>query len=496
MIKSSARMLPWLVCSALTSLSPAHAANLIDVSLAPQAFLSGNAGMATLTGIGSSVDFRPERSQALGDGKTATRYRQYFQGVPIWSQAVVQVTSTGLRGEAPELQGQVVGQLEDDLKTVTPGLSSDQVLQQAKLQYASGRVTQNDQTQLVVRLDQDNTAHLVYLVSFLLPGDEPARPTMLVDANSGNVIKAWDGLTHFNASGPGGNPKVGKYEFGKEYGFLNVSSNCSMDNGTVRAIDLASTKNTSKSKPFKFTCPRNNQDKQINSSYGTINDAYYFGNAVVGLYRDWLGIKPLKSTLLLHVHYGKRYENAFWDGSSMNFGDGADEMYPLVSADITGHEISHGFTEQNAGLIYSEQSGGINEAFSDMAGIATEFYVKGHTSWRIGEDVMKGSKPLRYMDHPANDSRSIEMAADFSPGMDPHHSSGVYNRAYYLLANTPDWSIKQAFQVFSDANRMYWNAESNYNQAACGVITAAKNRGFKSDDVVSAFSQVGVRCKV
>ena len=74
------------------------------------------------------------------------------------------------------------------------------------------------------------------------------------------------------------------------------------------------------------------------------------------------------------VHYSNSFENAFWNGQQMTFGDGRNRFYPLVSLDVTAHEVSHGFTEQNSGLVYRNQSGGMNEAFSDMAGEAAEYY--------------------------------------------------------------------------------------------------------------------------
>ncbi|MBE1043438.1 M4 family metallopeptidase, partial [Escherichia coli] len=120
-------------------------------------------------------------------------------------------------------------------------------------------------------------------------------------------------------------------------------------------------------------------------------------------------------------------ENAYWDGTAMLFGDGATMFYPLVSLDVAAHEVSHGFTEQNSGLIYRGQSGGMNEAFSDMAGEAAEFYMRGKNDFLIGYDIKKGSGALRYMDQPSRDGRSIDNASQYYNGIDVHHSSGVYN---------------------------------------------------------------------
>ena len=124
---------------------------------------------------------------------------------------------------------------------------------------------------------------------------------------------------------------------------------------------------------WSFTCPTSGGDG-INGAYSPINDAHFFGGVIDGMYRGWFGVAPLSFQLVMRVHYGRSYENAFWNGTAMYFGDGASYFYPLVSLDVTSHEISHGFTEQHSSLQYSGQSGGINEAFSDMAGEAAEYY--------------------------------------------------------------------------------------------------------------------------
>ena len=163
-------------------------------------------------------------------------------------------------------------------------------------------------------------------------------------------------------------------------------------------------------------------------------DAHYFGNVVFNMYNAYLGVRPISQKLLMRVHYSSNYENAFWDGTAMHFGDGASTFYPLVSLDVASHEVSHGFTEQNSNLTYSGQSGGMNEAFSDMAGEAAEFYMKGKNDWMVGYEIFKGTGALRYMDNPTKDGASIDHASKYTSSLDVHYSSGVYNKAFYLLA--------------------------------------------------------------
>ncbi|PKH89493.1 hypothetical protein CXF79_01570 [Colwellia sp. Bg11-28] len=270
-----------------------------------------------------------------------------------------------------------------------------------------------------------------------------------------------------------------------------TGDNCAMENTNVKTVNLNHSK--SGSNVFTFACSRNTH-KEINGAYSPLNDAHFFGNAIFSMFNDWYSTSPLDSQLVLRVHYGNSYENAFWDGSSMTFGDGGSRLYPLVSLDVTAHEVAHGVTEQNSGLIYSAQSGGINEAFSDLAGEAAEYYVRGSNDWLTGADIFKGEGSLRYMEDPTRDGNSIGHADNYYNGIDVHHSSGVFNRAFFLLANKDNWNTKLAFDVMYDANRFYWTPNTTFIEGACGVIHAADDLGYNVTDVIDSFEQVGVTC--
>ncbi|AUH52979.1 peptidase M4 family protein [Chromobacterium sp. ATCC 53434] len=486
-------MLRGLVLSALAVMSSAAlAAERIDLERLGKA-QANSAAAAAFTGVGQA-DLKPLRSTQFSTGKVVTRYQQYYQGVPVWGEAVVEEKQPGaLKASAAKLSGHYIANIQSDLASAKPTLSSAQALSQAKSLKANGNATYNDKTELVVQLNGQNVAQLVYLVSFVVDnGKEPSRPSFIIDANSGQVLKQWEGLSHAEAGGPGGNAKTGQYTYGKDYGPLIVTSDCKMDSGNVATINLNG--GTSGTTPYKFACPTNTY-KAINGAYSPLNDAHYFGNVVFNLYKDWFNLKPINQKLLMKVHYSRNYENAFWDGTAMTFGDGGSTFYPLVSLDVSAHEVSHGFTEQNSGLVYSGQSGGINEAFSDMAGEAAEYYMKGKNDFLVGAEIFKKTGALRYFADPTKDGQSIGNAKDYYNGLDVHYSSGVYNKAFYLIATSPNWNTRKAFEVFVDANRLYWTANATYNSAACGVVKAADARGYSSADVTKAFTAVGVTCK-
>lgn len=213
-----------------------------------------------------------------------------------------------------------------------------------------------------------------------------------------------------------------------------------MNNDNVKTINMNN--RTSGGSVVEFSCP-DSSENYVNGAYSAENDAHYFGGVIFDMYNDWFNTSPLTFQLEMRVHYGSSYENAFWDGTGMTFGDGGSTFYPLVSLDVSAHEVSHGFTEQNSNLNYDGESGGINEAFSDMAGEAAEYYMKGENDWKVGAEIYKASGALRYMDQPSKDGASIDTADDYYNGLDVHYSSGVFNRAFYLLATTSGWDTKK-----------------------------------------------------
>ena len=454
--------------------------------------------------IGADADTRLVLMRRNSDhGVTNTRYQQTFRGIPVFGESIV-VSEDASSGKLRTLFGRQVTGLASEISTAPSRVFKGQALAIAK-QAALGNqlgamVTRNEHSDLMIYVDDAGHAHKAYVVNFFADTatqGHPTRPFVIVDADSGKVLKKWEGLTtDLIGTGPGGNQKTGQYEYGTDYGFMDVAvsgSTCTMNNVEVKTVDL--NHGTSGTTAFSYTCPRHTGDS-INGGYSPLNDAHYFGSVIQNMYNAYTGADALTFQLVMRVHYGNNYENAFWDGSTMTFGDGASTFYPLVSADVGGHEVSHGYTQQHSNLTYSGKSGGINEAFSDMGGEATEYYFKGSNDFLVGEEIFKGAAgtALRYMCNPPQDGISIDNAANYRNGMDVHYSSGVYNKAFCLLAKTPGWDTPKAFKAMARANANYWTASTDFNQGACGVETAATDLGYNKADVTAAFAAVGVSC--
>lgn len=156
------------------------------------------------------------------------------------------------------------------------------------------------------------------------------------------------------------------------------------------------------------------------------------------------------------VHFGKLYDNAFWDGNQMVFGDGDGEIFQRFtrSLSVIGHELAHGVTQYSAGLVYRNQAGAINESLSDVFGVLVEQYVAQQTaaeaSWLVGEGLFTGTvqgSALRSMKAPGTaydddvlgkDPQPDSMDSYVRTGADNggvHINSGIPNRAFYLVAS-------------------------------------------------------------
>ncbi|WP_437613499.1 M4 family metallopeptidase [Erwinia sp. V71] len=160
-------------------------------------------------------------------------------------------------------------------------------------------------------------------------------------------------------------------------------------------------------------------------------------------------------SLLGTVHYGKEYQNAFWNGQQMVFGDGDGEIFNrfTIAIDVVAHELAHGVTESEAGLIYFQQAGALNESLSDVFGaMVKQFHLQqsaDQADWIIGEGLLAAGisgTGLRSMSEPGSAYNDPMLGKDPQPAHmreyvetredngGVHINSGIPNRAFYLAA--------------------------------------------------------------
>jgi Zn-dependent metalloprotease len=230
------------------------------------------------------------------------------------------------------------------------------------------------------------------------------------------------------------------------------------------------------------------------------------------------------------VHYGIRYNNAFWNNACfcMTYGDGDGVITgPLVSLDVSGHEMAHGVTAHTAGLVYSGESGGLNEANSDIFGTMVEFYANNSLDtgdYLMGEETVIANvsgapdqRALRYMYNPSRDTRSPNCWSASLATLDVHYSSGVGNRFFYLLAEgsgartysgvdhaTPTCNggavsgvgREKAGRIWYRALTLYFTSTTNYAGARAATLLAATDLygagSAEANAVAAAWSAVSV----
>jgi Zn-dependent metalloprotease len=220
--------------------------------------------------------------------------------------------------------------------------------------------------------------------------------------------------------------------------------------------------------------------------------------------------------LLNYVHYDFNYANAFWDGQRMTYGDGNGSSYhALISLDIAAHEMTHGVTQNSAGLIYRNEWGALNESFSDIFAQTTEYFgTPQDFNYRIGEKMTVDSLGIRSMSDPKSmgDPDTYLAGLWYTGPLDNggvHINSGVQNYWFYVL--TEGDSGQNDLGVVYDINGIgiekaaaisyrnlayYLTRTSEYYDARAGAIQAAEDLygvcSLELLTVVEAWRAVGV----
>ncbi len=257
------------------------------------------------------------------------------------------------------------------------------------------------------------------------------------------------------------------------------------------------------------------QDATVNRAYAGLGATFEHFLTVFGRDSvDGFGL-PLDAT----VHYDREYNNAFWNGEQMVFGDGDGEIFRdfTVALDVIGHELTHGVTQHTANLTYYGQPGALNESVSDVFGSLVKQYSLGQTAaeadWLIGAGLLAPrvtGEALRSMKAPGTAYDDDVLGKDPQPAtMDDyvrtgrdnggvHINSGIPNHAFYLAATAlGGHAWEKAGQVWYDVLTGGELAEDAlFTDFATLTVKAARERFGDADEldaVRKAWEQVGVR---
>ncbi|GAA3854623.1 M4 family metallopeptidase [Streptomyces lacrimifluminis] len=449
------------------------------------------------------------------DGSQHVRYDRTYRQLPVLGgDFVVHLTPGGTYRGASRATTRPIS-----LSTISPAVSAPKAadlaasaLRAANRGEALKRTTSKPQLVVDALHGTPKLAWQTNAVALDSAGNPVAR-TVVTDARTGAQIDAWDSIETATGDGKslyGGTVPLETTVSGSTYQLKDPTRGNTYtgdaENGTdlcifgICIIRAPATLFTDADNHWGAGATADRASAAVDAQYGTDETWDY--------YKDTFGRSGIKGNGVgsyNRVHYGNNYNNAFWDNSCfcMTYGDGDGTTFgPLVSLDVAGHEMTHGVTSATANLTYSGESGGLNEATSDIFGTLVEFNAANSTDpgdYLIGEKIVKpgfGRSALRYMDQPSKDGNSANCWSSGVGNLDVHYSSGVANHFAYLLAegsgaktlngvsyNSPTCNgstvggIGQAKlgAIWYKALTTYMTSSTNYAGARTATLNAARD---------------------
>ncbi|MFE9251255.1 M4 family metallopeptidase [Streptomyces sp. NPDC007088] len=433
------------------------------------------------------------------DGTLHTRYERTYDGLPVLGGDLVVATSPAGKTEAVSRASRARLTGVNTKAEVKPATAQKQALSAAASKGAEKAVT--DQAPRKVVWLAGGTPTLAYetVVGGLQEDGTPNELHVVTDAATGK--KLWEYQAIENGTGNtqySGTVTLTTTKSGSTYNLTDASR------GNHKTYNLA---NKTSGTGTLFSGPDDVWGNGVGTNVETAAaDAAYGAQETWDFYKNTFGRSGIRGdgvAAYSRVHYGNNYVNAFWDDSCfcMTYGDGAGNAAPLTALDVAGHEMSHGVTSETAGLNYSGESGGLNEATSDIFGTGVEFYSNTATDpgdYLIGEkiNINGDGTPLRYQDKPSKDGASKDYWSSSLGGLDVHYSSGPANHFFYLLSEGSGAKVvngvsynsptsdglpvtgigrDKALQIWYKALTTQFTSTTNYASARTGTLAAASS---------------------
>jgi thermolysin len=346
----------------------------------------------------------------------------------------------------------------------------------------------------LVYVAQGDQAVLAYKVGVRYMGEQPGNWTIFVNANDGSIVDSFNAIHTVVGTGVGVLGDTKSINTTLRSGLYYTEDTTKAMTGI---IDTYHWNNTTTSQYYN-----SDADNNFNATnQRAATDAHYYAGKTYDYYKNTLGRNSYNNagaTLYSGVRYGVKYNNAFWNGQEMTYGDGDGIQFRALSGsyDVVAHELTHAVTEYTSGLVYSYQSGALNESWSDaMASVMDS------GDWLIGEDVYTpatSGDALRSMSNPAAYGQPAHMNAYVNTSSDNggvHTNSGIPNKAFYNYA-TAIGSRDVAGRVWYKAATSYLTSNSSFSQARAATLSAAASLYGTSStyytQLATAWTNVGV----
>ncbi|MFC8875788.1 M4 family metallopeptidase, partial [Streptomyces ardesiacus] len=388
--------------SELVKLSPAQRAELIRDANATKAKTADDLGLGAKEQL-VVRDVAQDR-----DGTVHTRYERTYDGLPVLGGDLVVASDAGRTEQVVKATPKAIRPA-----TVTPKISAAKAESQAvsAAKAAGAEQPDADRAPRKVIWAANGTPVLAYetVVGGLQEDGTPNELHVVTDAATGAKLYEYQAVE--NGTGNtlySGTVTLGTAQSGSSYTLTDTARGNHKTYNLNRGTSGTGTLFTGPDDVWGNGSASNAETAAADAHYGAALTWDYYKNVHgrSGIRGDGVGAYS-------RVHYGNNYVNAFWQDSCfcMTYGDGSGNANPLTSIDVAAHEMSHGVTSVTAGLNYSGESGGLNEATSDIFATAVEFYANNSSDvgdYLIGEeiDINGDGTPLRYMDKPSKDGAS------------------------------------------------------------------------------------------
>ncbi|UOY91003.1 M4 family metallopeptidase [Ectobacillus sp. JY-23] len=457
--------------------------------------------------------FKIIRSETDQTNTTILYLQQMFNGLPVWGST--QVAHVNSKGVLTVVAGTVAGNLhqKETLKLTSKGVSPTKAIATAEKDLGLKPEYESKPTAALVIYTNGEEAVYAYHVNLHFLHPEPGNYDYFVDASTGKILNKFNKIHHVTGTNVTG---TGTSLLGITRTLNMTQSGSSyylQDNTRGQGVFTYDAKNRTRLPGTLWT----DADAILNATYDRAAvDAHYYAGKVYDYYKSVFNRNSYDNkgaALLSTVHYGRNYNNAFWDGQRMVYGDGDGTTFiPLSGAlDVIAHELTHAVTEKSSNLIYQNESGALNEALSDIFGTLVEYYDNNNPDYEIGEDVYTPKTQgdaLRSMSNPAKYGDPDHYSKRYTGTQDNggvHINSGIINKAAYLLAEGgTHYSVRvsgigreKMGAIFYRANTAYFTSSTNFSQARASVVQAAADLyGASSAEVSSvkqAFDAVGIQ---
>ncbi len=409
------------------SLSPAQRAELIRQASATTAATAKELGLTAQEKL-VVRDVTQDR-----DGTTHTRYERTYAGLPVLGGDMVVAETAGATESVTKASPAVMKNV-DLTVDIAPAAAEQQALTAARAEGSAKLKADRAPRKVVWMAQGAPTIAYETVVGGIQHDGTPSELHVITDATTGAKLFEREAVE----TGTGNTQYSGQVTLGTapSYTLTDTTRGNHKTYNLNRGSSGTGTLFSGTDDVWGNGTPQNLETAGADAHYGAGVTWDYYKNVQgrTGIRGDGVGAYS-------RVHYGNAYVNAFWQDSCfcMTYGDGAGNTKPLTSIDVAAHEMTHGVTSNTAGLNYSGESGGLNEATSDIFAAAVEFYANNPQDagdYLVGEkiDIRGNGTPLRYMDKPSRDGSSKDAWYSGIGNIDVHYSSGPANHWFYLLS--------------------------------------------------------------